>query len=143
MSKLGLDNLNQEYLYRALRTDEDPYQDIVAKAPHSYRSIDEHVKDGLKNPSNYISTTTRFDLAESWKDTSFRKSNYQRGTTIVEIDVDYIKRECPYLSNSAYNFSDVIIRNHFLRDLSRDYARAYDEVVFERRIPSQVFLIYT
>ena len=133
----GLHNLNQQFLYRALRTDENPHQDIVSKAPHINRPINDHVRDGLKNPSNYISTTTSFDSAKKWINTSARESNYQRGTTIVKIDVSLIKSGYPDLCDSAYNFTDTSVRDRFLGDPSCDYARAYKEVVFSGRIPSQ------
>ena len=87
----GLQNLKEDFLYRALRTDEDPYKDIVCKDPSSNRTIDQHVKDGLKFPSKYISTTASFNLAERWIRTSAYKSSYKRGTTIVKIDVNHFK----------------------------------------------------
>ena len=134
----GLHNLQENFLYRALRNDEDPYRDIVCKDPNSNRTIDEHVKDGLKFPSKYISTTAKFDLAQTWIETSVRKSNYKRGTTIIKIDMKYLKNNYPDLVNSAYNFTNDIVRSSFLSKDSCNYARKYEEVVFERFIPSKV-----
>ena len=135
----GLQNLGTDYLYRALRTDEDPYKDIVSTAPNSKRCISEHVEDGLQFPSKYISTSASLPLAHRWRDTSYEKSlkKYKRGTTIVKIDISYIKREHSNLYNSAYNFTNRQNRDHYLNWPSSKYARAYKEVVFDRTIPSQ------
>ena len=102
----GLHNLQENFLYRALRNDEDPYRDIVCKDPNSNRTIDEHVKDGLKFPSKYISTTAKFDLAQTWIETSVRKSNYKRGTTIIKIDMKY-------LSNTTSSYFPGIVTGIF------------------------------
>ena len=131
----GLQNLKEDFLYRALRTDEDPYKRIVCKDPNSNRTIDQHVKDGLKFPSKYISTTASFDLAERWIRTSAYKSNYKRGTTIVKIDVNILKSIFPHLVNSAYNFTKEDVIDAFLTGESKRFASRYDEVVFGRDIP--------
>ena len=135
----GLHNLKEDFIYRALRTDEDPYKDIVCKDPNSNRTIDQHVKDGLTFSSKYISTTAKFNLAQAWIETSLKKSTckYKRGTTIIKIDMNYLKRNNPDLVNSAYNFTDEMVRRSVLLKESCNYARKYEEVVFERLIPSQ------
>ena len=131
----GLHNLEEDFLYRALRTDEDPYKDIVCKDPNSNRTIDQHVKDGLKFPSKYISTTASFNLAEKWIGTSAYMSFYKRGTTIVKIDVNRLKSIFPHLVNSAYNFTKEDVIDAFLTGDSKRFASRYDEVVFENYIP--------
>ena len=133
----GLHNLREEFLYRALRTEEDPYKNIVCKDASSDRSIDVHVKNGLKNPSKYISTTASFNLAQRWIGTAAYKSNYayERGTTIVKIDVNYLKSRYRNLVSSAYNFTDGNVRDAFLTGKSEDFAARYEEVVFEDYIP--------
>ena len=135
----GLLNLGSDYVYRALRTDEDPYKNIVSTAPNSKRCIDEHVKDGLKFPSRYISTSVSFELADKWRTTSYKKNlmKYKRGTTIVKIDINYIKRNHLLTYNSAYDFTKRENRNFYLDGRSSGYARGYREVVFDRSIPFQ------
>ena len=135
----GLLNLGSDYVYRALRTDEDPYKNIVSTAPNSKRCIDEHVKDGLKFPSRYISTSVSFELADKWRTTSYKKNlmKYKRGTTIVKIDINYIKRNHLLTYNSAYDFTKRENRNLYLDGRSSGYARGYREVVFDRSIPFQ------
>ena len=135
----GLLNLGSDYVYRALRTDEDPYKNIVSTAPNSKRCIDEHVKDGLKFPSRYISTSVSFELADKWRTTSYKKNlmKYKRGTTIVKIDINYIKRNHLHTYNSAYDFTKRENRNLYLDGRSSGYARGYREVVFDRSIPFQ------
>ena len=131
----GLHNLKEDFLYRALRTDEDPDKRIICKDPNSNRTIDQHVKDGLTYPSKYISTTASFDLAERWIRTSAYKSSYKCGTTIVKIDVNILKSNFPHLVNSAYNFTEEDVIDAFLTGESKRFARRYDEVVFENYIP--------
>ena len=133
----GLHNLREEFLYRALRTEEDPYKNIMCKDASSNRTIIEHVAVGLKNPSKYISTTASFNLAQRWIGTAAYKSNYayERGTTIVKIDVNYLKSNYPNLVSSAYNFTDEDVKNAFLIGKSKEFAARYKEIVFEKCIP--------
>ena len=134
----GLHNLKEDFLYRALRTDEDPYRNIECKDRRSNRTVDEHVKDGLKFPSMYISTTASFYLAQKWINTSQHFcSQYNRSTTIVKIDVKHLKSRYMYdsLVRSAYNFTEEAVRDAFLTGYSKSYAETYQEVVFEGLIP--------
>ena len=132
----GLHNLREDFLYRALRTDEDPYRNIECKDRRSNRTVDEHVKDGLKFPSMYISTTASFDLAQRWINTSrYVCSQYDRSTTIVKIDVNHLKSRYGSLVRSAYNFTEEAVIDAFLTGKSRRFAERYEEVVFERSIP--------
>ena len=132
----GLHNLKEDFLYRALRTDEDPYKDIECKDRSSNRTIDEHVKNGLTFPSMYISTTASFDLAQKWINTSQHFCRqYERSTTIVKIDVNHLKSRYGSLVRSAYNFTEEAVIDAFLTGKSRYYAERYEEVVFERLIP--------
>ena len=132
---IGLHNLRENFIYRALRTDEDPYKDIECKDAKSNRTVDEHVFTGLRIPSKYISTTASFDSAQKWFGTSAYKSNYRRGTTIVKIDVSYLRINYPSIVSSAYNFTDESVIDAFLTGESKRYVRTYKEIVFEKCIP--------
>ena len=137
----GLDSCNYIHLYRTLRPDESPHRDIVCKDRRSNRSVGEHVEDGLKYPSRFISATASFERAERWRDTSFtyrgpEYSHQSRRTTIIEIDLKLLKQKYPEVANSAYDFTHPRVRSNFLtNELQMDYARAYREVVFDTRIP--------
>ena len=126
----GLHNLKEDFLYRALKTDEDPYRNIESKDRRSNRTADEHVKDGLTFPSMYISTTASFYLAQRWINTSQHFcSQYDRSTTIVKIDVNHLKSRYGSLVRSAYNFTEEAVIDAFLTGNSRRYAERYEEVV--------------
>ena len=136
----GLDKYTGEFVYRLLRTDEDPYKDIVCKDPNSNHKISHHVQEGLKIPTQFISTTASFRAARDWISTSHirRPSQYsdlERRNTIIQISVKYIKDKNPGLANSAYNFTNEEVRSKYLVGMQLGYARRYEEIDFEGTIP--------
>ena len=138
----GLHNYGGEFVYRLLRPDESPYKDIVCKDLHSNLTISQHVKEGLKIPTQFISTTASFQTAKDWIDTSHacRPSEYshlERRNTIVKISVKYIRDRYPAVANSAYNFTDENFRCKHLFGIESSYARRYEEIDFERTIPKE------
>ena len=105
----GLDNLNSRFVYRVLRPDEDPYDNLTCKDSYSMRSIAQHVESGLRIPSQYISTTCSFEMAKEWLETTDEKTSWIYGnkrTTIVKIDIYRIKSEYPQIANSAVDLTN-------------------------------------
>ena len=142
---IGLDNFHSRYVYRVLRPDEDPHENLTCKDFNSIRSIAQHVQTGLRIPSQYISTTRSFEKAKLWLETADEKT-YQKyrnkRTTIVKIDVSKIKSKYPQIAKSAIDLTRVINRNHFLENDSQiRFAGAYEEVVFVHYIPSEVVTV--
>ena len=140
--KQGLHNFTGEFVYRLLRPDEDPYKDIVCKDPNSNHSISQHVKEGLRVPTRFISTSASFSAAKDWISTSHasRPSEYshlERRNTIVKISVEYIKNRYPAVAQSAYNFTDESVRCKYLGGVQLGYARRYEEIDFEKTIPKE------
>ena len=133
----GLHNLGEDFIYRALRSNEDPYTDIVCKDLSSNRTVNEHVRSGLTFPSKYISTTASSRSAEKWLSTAANMSLivYKRSTIIVKIDVNYLKSRYPSLVSCAYNFTDESVIDAFLTGKSKEFAARYKEIVFEKCIP--------
>ena len=142
---LGLDNFIARYVYRVLRPDEDPSEDIACKAPHSNRSISEHIATGLRTPSKFISTTSSLESAHKWLQTSDERTSSRYGnrrTTIVRIDVDLLKQRYPRIADSAVDLTTHYNRNVFLEDERQmRFAGAYKEVLFVGRIPSEAVSI--
>ena len=101
---LGLDKLSSRYVYRVLRPDEDPHEDLSCKDSTSKRSLAEHVETGLRTPSRYISTTVSFEKAKQWLETADERTSRRyrnKRTTIVRIDISEIKSRYPQIANSA------------------------------------------
>ena len=142
---LGLDDLNVRYVYRVLRPDEDPNEDIACKAPHSNRSISEHIATGLRTPSKFISTTSSLESAHKWLQTSDERTSSRYGnrrTTIIRIDVGLLKQRYPRIADSAVDLTTHYNRNVFLEDERQmRFAGAYKEVLFVGRIPSEAVSI--
>ena len=147
----GLDNFDGEFVYRLLRPDESPYKDIVCKDPSASLKICQHVQEGLKIPSQFISTTASFEAARDWIETSHRRRPFQYSSlkcrdTIIKISVDYIKDNHPEIANSAYDFTDEDVRSSHLRGLPLGYAIRYQEIDFEGTIPKEaiadIFVVY-
>ena len=142
---LGLGNLNSRYVYRVLRPDEDPHEDLSCKDSTSKRSLAEHVETGLRTPSRYISTTVSFEKAKQWLETADERTSRRYGnkrTTIVRIDISEIKSRYPQIANSAFDLTRASNRNYFLEnDTQKKFAGAYEEVVFVKCIPSEVVTV--
>ena len=139
---LGLDNLSSRYVYRVLRPDEDPHEDLSCKDSSSKRSLAEHVETGLRIPSRYISTTVSFEKAKQWLETADERTSRRyrnKRTTIVRIDISEIKSRYPQIANSAFDLTRASNRNYFLNnDTQKKFTGAYEEVVFVICIPSEV-----
>ena len=137
----GLDDFNARYVYRVLRPDEDPNEDIACQAPQSRRTVSEHIETGLKTPSSFISTTSSIETALKWLRTSdditSRKYGNKR-TTIVRIDLNKIKQQYPSVANSAIDLTSRYNREVLLQnEKQKSFAAAYREVLFVNRIPSE------
>ena len=142
---LGLDNFHSRYVFRVMRPDEDPYENLTCKDPNSFRSIAQHVESGLKIPSQYISTTSSLEKAKKWLETAneytFQKYKNER-TTIVSIDVSEIKSKYPQIAKSAIDLTKGQNRNYFLEtEKQLKFACAYQEVLFVKLIPSEVVTV--
>ena len=100
MTTAFFDKLNSRYVYRVLRPDEDPHEDLSCKDSTSKRSLAEHVETGLRIPSRYISTTVSFEKAKQWLETADERTSRRYGnkrTTIVRIDISEIKLQYPQI----------------------------------------------
>ena len=143
----GLDNFHSQYLYRVLRPNESPNQEIVCCDPSSPRTIDEHVETGLTQPSRFISTTSDSNAAHRWLITANKKSFLQYRnfrTVIVKIDVQLLKSRYSQIAAAAYDLSNSLNRNAFLKtEKQNKFSESYHEVVFMDRIPSDVFSTYS
>ena len=143
----GLDNFHSQYLYRVLRPNESPNKDLVCCDPSSPRTIDEHVETGLTQPSRFISTTSDSNAAHRWLDKAnemciFRHFNIR--TVIVKIDVQLLKSRYSQIAAAAYDLSNSLNRNAFLKtEKQNKFSESYHEVVFMDRIPSDVFSIFS
>ena len=142
---LGLDNLHSRYVYRVLRPDEDPSENLTCKDPYSIRSIAQHVESGLRIPSKYISTTSSFEKAKKWLETANEQTSWKykkKRTTIVSIDVSEIKSNYPKIAKSAIDLTEAQNRNYFLETEKQEkFACAYQEVMFVKCIPSEVVTV--
>ncbi|KAI6661811.1 hypothetical protein LOD99_9818 [Oopsacas minuta] len=142
---LGLENFNFRYVYRVLRPNENPYQDLTCKDSTSIRSIAQHVQSGLRIPSQYISTTSSLAKAKNWLETADDKTSQKyknKRTTIVKINISKIKSSYPEIANSAIDLTNDNNRNYFLEnEVQKRFACAYQEVVFLKCIPSEVVTI--
>ena len=138
----GLNKFHSRYVYRVLRPDEDSARDLTCSDSSSKRSLAEHVETGLRIPSKYISTTSSLEMAKKWlekaDENTSRKYRNERNT-IVKIDVARIKSNYPNIANSAIDLTNGVNREHFLEnEKQKSFAAAYQEVVFQKYIPSDV-----
>ena len=139
----GLDNFHSQYLYRVLRPNESPNQDLVCCDPSSPRTIDEHVETGLTQPSRFISTTSDSNAAFRWLDKANEMCIFQNlRSVIVYIDVELLKSEYYRIAAAAYDLSNSANRDAFLKsDKQKKFSESYHEVIFIDRIPSDVVSI--
>ena len=128
-----------------IRPDEDPHKNLTCKDPNSFRSIAQHVESGLRIPSQYISTTSSLEKAKKWLETANEQTSRKymnERTTIVSIDVSEIKSKYPQIAKSAIDLTDDPNRNYFLEtEKQLKFACAYQEVLFVKRIPSEVVAV--
>ena len=141
----GLDKDSSRYVYRVLRPDEDPKKNLTCKDSSSKRSLAEHVETGLTVPSQYISTTSSLEKAKKWLGTADKNTSQEYGnkrSTIVKIDVAKVRSEYPQIAESAIDLTKEKNRNYFLENKTqRDFADAYQEVIFPKCIPSKVVTV--
>ena len=141
----GLDRFNSRYVYRVLRPDEDPNSDIICSAPLSQRTLCEHVESGLRHPSRFISTSNNLTEALRWMAKANEKSSLRYVNTrnvIVKIDVELLKSKHSHIAENAYDLSDVLNREKYLKTkLQKGYSTAYGEVVFRDVIPAEAVSI--
>ena len=141
----GLDRFHSRYVYRVMRTDEDPNSDITCSDPLSQRTLCEHVESGLRQPSRFISTSAKLSDALKWMKKANEKSSLRYALTrnvIVKIDVDLLKSKHPRIAETAYDLSDVLNREKYLRTKQqKGYSAAYNEVVFRDVIPAEAVSI--
>ena len=141
----GLDNFHSSYVYRVLRPNEDFNSHLHCCDIKSTRRIDQHVADGLKVPSHFISTTSSLANALKWLNTSNKKCfpvYFNIRSVIVRIDISIIKSKYPNIASTAYDLSSTTNREHFLKtDRQKGYAAAYSEVVFTVIIPKEAVYV--
>ncbi|KAI6646888.1 hypothetical protein LOD99_9080 [Oopsacas minuta] len=142
---LGLDSFHSQCVYRVLRPDEDFNNHLFCCDIKSNRTIDQHIADGLKIPSHFISTTSSLANAVKWLNTSNRKCflrYFNIRSVIVRIDISIIKTKYPIIASTAYDLSSVVNRNHFLKtEIQKKYSAAYSEVVFNSIIPKEAVFV--
>ena len=132
---LGLHNYHGRYVHRVLRPDEDPSY-IRCLAPRNHCSIGEHVENGLRVPSCYISTCSTLQCAYNWLNTANAQTAHIYGnerTTIVRIDVDLIKRNYPKVASDAIDLTQWFNQGIFLENEK--------QIVFQYVIPSEAVSI--
>ena len=141
---LGLHNYHGRYVYRVLRPDEDPFY-IRCLAPRNHCSIGEHVENGLRVPSCYISTCSTLQCAYNWLNTANAQTAHIYGnerTTIVKIDVALIKLNYPNVASAAIDLTQWFNQGIFLEnEKQRRFAACYNEIVFQYVIPSEAVSI--
>ena len=141
----GLDDFHSSYVYRVLRPDEDFNSHLHCCDIKSTRSIDQHIADGLKIPSHFISTTSSLTNALKWLNTSNKKCfprYFNIRSVIVRIDISIIKSKYPNIASTSYDLSKTTNREHFLKtDRQKGYAAAYSEVVFTVIIPKEAVYV--
>lgn len=115
----------QNYVYRVIRSDENPKLGLKAKNPERNMSVEGHIVSGSRNyGSQYISTTTDYNIAKDWA----AKDNCR----IVKIDLNKIPENV-----NIYDLSTDEGRNIFLKGISaKNFAKASKEVLLEGEIPS-------
>ena len=137
----GLDSYSSQFVYRVLRPNEDLNQDLKCSASHSSLTIDQFIETGLQSPSKYISTTASLRCAHKWmkKADSFTSDKYgNKRSIIAKVNLNLIKSKYKKLASSAYDFTNIKNREHFLKNAKQmKFAKAYEEIVFENFIPSE------
>ena len=118
-------------LYRLLRSDEDPSQDLHAKDPLSPTSVEKHVTYGSHGiSSRYISCSKSLKAIEKFA--SMSKTSPKR---LVIIDT-----RTRWSSIHAIDLTDAHILEKYIspeNSKGRRYAEIYQEVLIERYIPKE------
>ncbi|MFT8352782.1 RHS repeat-associated core domain-containing protein [Clostridium saccharoperbutylacetonicum] len=115
----------QTSVYRVIRPDEDPSIGLVAKKPDRNMTTTGHVTSGSRNKgSQFISTTTNIDVANTWAD--------KTGNKIVKIDLSKLPDEA-----KIYDLSTDVGRATYIKGSTANrLAKASSEVLVEGEIPS-------
>lgn len=123
-SRIVGDN-KQNYVYRVIRADENPNLGLRAKNPKRDMSVEGHIVSGSRNyGSQYISTTTDYNIAKEWAGRDNCK--------IVKIDLNKIPDNV-----NIYDLSTENGRNTYLKGITvKNFANATKEVLIEGEIPS-------
>lgn len=118
-------------LYRLLRSDEDPSQDLHAKDPLSPTSVEKHVTYGSHGiSSRYISCSKSLEAIKKFA--SMSKTSPKR---LVEIET-----RTGWSSIHPIDLTDAYILEKYIspeNSKGRRYAKIYQEVLIERYIPKE------
>lgn len=118
-------------LYRLLRSDEDPSQDLHAKDPWSPTSVEQHVTRGSHGiSSRYISCSKSLEAIEKFA--SMSKTSPKR---LVKIET-----RTGWSSIHPIDLTDAYILEKYIspeNSKGRRYAEIYQEVLIERYIPKE------
>ena len=117
-----------EYVYRALRDDEDPYRGLVAENPRANYSADDFIAYGSSLCTQFIATTADYSVA-------YNKFGHRGKSTIVKINVRMCIRRglrCHDFRSGQGLYSHRAIR----------FARSSEEILFEGgKIPSRAITV--
>ena len=112
-----------EYVYRALRNDENPDEGLVAENPNACVSAEDFIAYGSRLSTQFIATTASYHVA-------YHKFGHNGCRTIVKIDVK-IAIACG-LRCYDFRFGDGLSSCRAI-----NFATSSDEILFEGgRIPS-------
>lgn len=115
-------------LYRLLRNDESREMGFRAKSPNATVSVNDHVRFGSKNNSQYISTSSSWGEVVAWSNNKKQYPKY-----IATIDVAKLEK---HGGVKFIDLTDETVRNRLLNDTtSRNRARKYGEVLIIGEIP--------
>ena len=129
-------DIRYTHLYRVLRPEEDPTNEIVAKSPSSDVSVEDHVGHGGLS-TRYISTCSNEATARNFAYLGISHHDQSCPKKIITIDVEKLKRD-----NSAVRFIDLtdycVLSTHIPDAYSkaRHWASSWNEVLIIGKIPS-------
>ena len=133
--------LEDNYLYRVCRKDEDITKDIVSKAkqgtPEANRTVNQHINSGGKKDSSYISTTASPEVALQWAHYTKEKPNdvRKREEPLPIIKIDQSKMEG---MSKPINLTNESEREKYISGATQiNRVKSSQEVLFEGRIPRQ------
>lgn len=115
----------QDYVYRVIRPDEDPHLGLHPKNPDRNMTVEGHIVSGSRNNgSQYISTTTDYDVALQYAE--------RDGCRIVKIDLNKVPDDV-----KIYDLSTQTGRETYLKGrTANNFATASKEVLLEGDIPA-------
>ena len=134
--KRGLNNFEEDYVYRVLRKDESSEKDLKCKDNNARVPLNDHIEKGSRQKSQYISTTASMKKANSFAYHSVQRDH--KPVEIVKIDVNWIKSNKPGLANQAYDLRLEKNRDKFLTaPKQKEQASRMKEVCFPHKIPKE------